>query len=69
MKDSTDLTAFAIESSIAVEDMVENGGLYRVFVSRLFKHGFRHYSTTIARLSFLGGLEAVEQSYLFVDAR
>ena len=26
----------AVESSIAVEDAVENRGLYRVFVSRLF---------------------------------
>ena len=26
----------AVESSIAVEDTVENRGLYRVFVSRLF---------------------------------
>ena len=46
-----------VESSIAVEDAVENCGLYRVFVWRLFENGLRHYSTTIARLSFLGGLE------------
>ena len=26
----------AVESSIAVEDAVENRGLYRIFVSRLF---------------------------------
>ena len=26
----------AVETSIAVEDAVENRGLYRVFVSRLF---------------------------------
>ena len=44
-------------SSIAVEDAVENRGLYRVFVSRLFCRGFRHYSTTIARLSPPSGLE------------
>ena len=30
------LVAPAVESSIAVEDAVENRGLYRVFVSRLF---------------------------------
>ena len=41
----------AVESSIAVEDVVENRSLYRVFVSRLFQRGLRHYSTTIARLS------------------
>ena len=32
-------------------------GLYRVFVSRLFYKGLRHYRATIARLSFLSGLE------------
>ena len=41
----------AVESSIAVENAVENRGLYRVFVSRLFSKGFRHYSATIARLT------------------
>ena len=30
------LVAPGVESSIAVEDAVENRGLYRVFVSRLF---------------------------------
>ena len=30
------LTSKRFESSIAVEDAVENRGLYRVFVSRLF---------------------------------
>ena len=29
-------TLVAVKSSIAVEDAVENRGLYRVFVSRLF---------------------------------
>ena len=38
-----------VESSIAVEEAVENRGLYRVFVSRLFEQGFGHYSATIAR--------------------
>ena len=33
---------------IVVEDVVENRGLYRFFVPRLVKRGFRHYSTTIA---------------------
>ena len=47
----------AVESSISVEDAVENRGLYRVFVSRLLSRGFRHYSTTIARLSPPSGLE------------
>ena len=47
----------AFESSIAVEDAVENRSLYRVLVSRLFQRGFRHYSITIARLSPLSGLE------------
>ena len=47
----------AVESSIAVEDAVENRGLYRVFVSRLFLRGFRHYSTTNAWLSPASGLE------------
>ena len=42
---------------IAVEDAVENRGLYRVFVSRLLSRGFGHYSATIARLSPLSGLE------------
>ena len=37
----------AVESSIAVEDAVENRGLYRVFVSRLFNG----VSDTIAPLS------------------
>ena len=48
---------FAVETSIAVEGTVENHGLYRVFVSRLFLKAFGHYGTTIARLNFLGGLE------------
>ena len=43
--------------SIAVEDAVENRGLYRILVSRLFSRGLRHYSTTIARLSPPSGLE------------
>ena len=47
----------AVESSIAVEDAVVNRGLSRVFVSCLFSKGSRHCSTTIAHLSFLGGLE------------
>ena len=47
----------AVESSIAVEDVVENRGLYRVFVSRLFSSGLGHYSATIARLRPLSGLE------------
>ena len=47
----------AVDSSIAVEDAVENRGLYRVFVSRLFQRGFRHHSTTIVRLSPPSGLE------------
>ena len=51
------LVAPAVESSIAVEDAVENCGLYRVFVSRLFLRGLGHYSATIARLSPLSGLE------------
>ena len=41
----------AVKSSIAVEDAVENRGLYRVFVARLFLRGLRHYSATIAWLS------------------
>ena len=45
----------AVESSIAVEDAVENHGLYRVLVSCIW--GFGHKSTTIARLSPLSGLE------------
>ena len=44
-------------SSIAVEHVVENRGLYRVFVWCLFPKGFRHHSPTIARLSPLSGLE------------
>ena len=47
----------AVETSIAVEDAVENRGLYRVLVSRMFQRGLRHYSATIARLSPLSGLE------------
>ena len=47
----------AVETSIAVEDAVENRGLYRIFVSRLFLRGLGHYSATIARLSPLSGLE------------
>ena len=41
------------ESSFTVEDAVENlnRGLYRVLVARLSYKGFRHSSTTIARLS------------------
>ena len=47
----------ADESSIAVEDAVENRGLYRVFVLCLFSRGFRHYRATIARWSRPSGLE------------
>ena len=52
----------AVESSIAVDDAVENRGLYRIlvsrlFVSRLFGRGLGHYSATIARLRPLSGLE------------
>ena len=48
----------AVDSSIVFEDAVENRGLYRVFVSRFFfSKGLRHYSTSIARLNFLSGLE------------
>ena len=47
----------AVESSIAIEDAVENRGLYRVFVSRLFSRDLRNSSATIARLSPLSGLE------------
>ena len=39
------------------DDVVENRGLYRVFVSRLCQKGFTHYSATIAQLNLLGGLE------------
>ena len=47
-----------VESSVAaVEDTIENRGLYRVFVSRLFWRGFGDYNTTIARLSPPSGLE------------
>ena len=38
-------------------EAVEDCGLYCVFVLRLFYKGCRHYSTTMAQLSFLGGLE------------
>ena len=49
---------------------VENCGLYRVFVSRLFWRSSGHYSATIARLSAQSGLErGGEDSYLCVDAR
>ena len=48
-----------VESSIAVEDAVENRSLYRVFVSRLFSRGLRHYGATIARLR--GPLSGLEQ--------
>ena len=52
-----------VESSIAVEDAIENRDHYRGFVSRFFFKGWRHYSTTIARLSFLGGFKrGVENS-------
>ena len=47
----------ALESSIAVEDAVENSGLYRVFVLGSCSRGFRHYSATIAQSSPLSGLE------------
>ena len=57
LKIPTPLVAPAVESSIAVEDAVENRVLYRVFVSRLFQRGFGHYSATIARLSPPSGLE------------
>ena len=57
--DPQHLVAPAVETSIAVEDAVENRGLYRVFVSRLFERGFRHYSATIAPLSPPSGLERV----------
>ena len=56
----------AIESSIAVEDAVENRNLYRIFVLRLLKKGFRHKSTTIARLSLLSGLEPGGWEFLVV---
>ena len=46
-----------LKVQIAVEDAVENCGLYRVFCFALVLRGLRHYSTTIARLSFLNGLE------------
>ena len=46
-----------VESSIAVEDAIENRGLYCVFVSCLFSRSFGHYSTTIARLSPPSSLE------------
>ena len=43
-----------LESSIAVEDVaIENCR----FGFALLLKGFRHYSTTIARLNFLGGSE------------
>ena len=48
---------FAVESTIDIEDAVENGSLYLRFLSRLLSKGFRHDGTTIMRLSFLGGLE------------
>ena len=40
----------AVESSTAVKTAVDYCGL--IFVSCLFSRGLRHYSTTIARLSF-----------------
>ena len=49
--------AFSEWGSMAVEDAVENRGLYRVFVSRLYYGGFGHYSATIARSSPPSGLE------------
>ena len=42
---------------MAVGDAVENRGLYRVFVSRLFSRGFGHYSAIFARLSPISSLE------------
>ena len=48
----------AVESSIAVEEAVENRGLWRIFVSPWVLKGFpKHYSTTIARLGPPSGLE------------
>ena len=34
----------AVESSIEVEDAVENHGLYRIFVFALVSKGFRHHN-------------------------
>ena len=42
-----------LKFSLAIEDAVENRGLYRVFVSRLFSRVL----DIIEWLSFLGGLE------------
>ena len=49
--------ANAAESSIAVKDAVENCGLLRVFALCLCSRVFRHYGTTIARLSPARSLE------------